>query len=92
MKQAKLDGLNRELKRIMETGKDVAAAVDTIALAADLECIADNEDEAGVVTCRIYQTVDDDLVNCWLEGVEVGFDDQIEWYTDAEYALDTDGS
>jgi len=79
MKQAQFDKMNQELESIMEAGKDVADAVDIVALNTNLTLIDDTGDQ-----CRIYQTVDDDLINCWLEGIEVGFDDQIEWYTDRE--------
>jgi len=80
MKQVQLDKLNQELESIMETGKDVADAVDVVAKNADLECIADDDSNQ----CRIYRTAGGELINFWFEGIEVGFDDQIEWYTDRE--------
>jgi len=76
MKQVQLDKLNQELESIMETGKDVADAVDVVAKNADLECIADDDSNQ----CRIYRTAGGELIYFWFEGI----DDQIEWYTDRE--------
>lgn len=76
MKQEQFDKMNRELESIMEGGDDIATAVEIVALNADLTVLDDSDDQ-----CRIYRTNDGELVNFWLEGIEVGFDDQTEWYT-----------
>jgi len=78
MKQEQIDKLNNGIKVIIEEFNcDWLTAMESIALAAQLTK-AKVSDEGDAT---IYKAPDGTLVNCWLEGVEVGFDDQTEWYT-----------
>jgi hypothetical protein len=53
----------------------------------DLILVSKGEDDG----CRIYRTPDNHIVNLWLEAPStsieeggMGFDDQIEWFTETE--------
>jgi predicted transcriptional regulator len=65
---------------------DALSACEIVAKALNFEFVAEEED------CRIYRTLDGQLINLWIEGVScesvedggVGFDDQVTWYVNRQ--------
>ena len=76
MSRMEIEQMNQELARLMEDGDDITTAVEIVAQRAGLTLVEDDHE-----VCRIYRTDDGELIKVWFEGIEVGFDDQVEWYT-----------
>jgi len=71
--------MNERLGKTVQDDEWVAV-IDIIARDNNLKLVHDDGGQ-----CRIYRTADGELINCWVDaGEDSGFDDQTEWYTDAD--------
>ena len=77
-----LEQLNARTKQYQDGGMDTFDAVDQAASDFKLSVISDGD------MCRIYQTPDGVMVNCWIDEIQSSqaearprFDNNIAWYT-----------
>lgn len=77
-----IEQLNNRAMQYQEGGMDSYGAVEQAAIDFKLSLLADGD------VCRVYQTPDGTLVNCWVEETRSNkaqpgsrFDNNIQWYT-----------